>query len=191
MDLIDPEKVEAILSDILPNYDKTKDLVRNLHELVLSNYHNLYDLLKNHSEYIKIAEKELPSDENYNSMFQAYYYACLYDLASVYTLNDIFTYINRFEEYDIIDKTIFKCLFKLITKTEAEIIIEKEIKPENLKQIIKYNDQMEDQYLYINFVNKNDERQKIIHPNYENTNLFLRSKILSLYNMFVILGLND
>lgn len=179
MELLCCNKVRENLDQILPNYEKTKDLVQDLNDLVFSNYHNLYNLFNYHSEYVKNMEEDMPCNEAYSIIFQVYYYSCLYGLHNIYTLDEIFRYINKFQEYDIIDKTLFKVLFNIITQEEAESIFINKITSKNLFQVAN------GETLYIKF--RSDSTSRDIHPNEEDTESFLKSKLYVLYSLFMFI----
>lgn len=182
MRIIDPSKVISALNKILPDYPKTNNLVSGIHDMVVKN-NNLKSLLLEHSDYISKTEDELSDDLEYNLTLEIYYYSCLFDLPSKYTLEEIFSIIDYIPAYDLIDKTLFRVLYKIISIEEAIDLFYQEIKAKNLISIKERKNRV-----LIKWHSESDLSENITRPNEKMAEYFRDSKIILLENLFIFLS---
>lgn len=180
MKTINPSLVIEALNTILPDYPKTNNLVSKLHDIICHRNNNLKTLLTEHSEYVSKTEDELSDEAEYNLTLEIYYYSCLFDLPSKYSLEEIFSTIDSIRAYDFIDKTFFKVLFRTISIEQAIDTFDKEIRPKNLISTKEKEDRV-----LIKWHPENDMSNR---PNERISGYFRDSKIVILENLFVFMN---
>lgn len=182
MEFLDPEIVINLLQHIYPEHEGTEKLFLDLHDIITSSDVDLKTLLTNHANYVKQTESDLPCNNDYCNMFEIYYYGCLYDLTSKYTLDEIYSVINSIPEYDNIDKIFFKVLFKTITLDEGCCLLDKETQPDKLL-VIKKNESL---VIKCRSGSESDVLEKIIPTTQHLADYFKDSKLEILKNLFFV-----